>query len=137
MDFVARKSSHIKEDIKRNWSSWNFGGDGFEGTEEELNEAIEEALENDEPFTISGFDLWGRDLKNADIRELYENYWVCVDNVNAKGGLSCIELEAETIEEAIEESSKTIYCGDGNCFDANDFTLVYSNNDIHIFQSNY
>ena len=30
--FIARKSENIQEDIKRNWSSWNFGQLGFDGT---------------------------------------------------------------------------------------------------------
>ena len=133
--FIARQSSHIQEDIARNWSSWNFGNDGFEGTEEELNEAINEALESDEAFSISGFELWGRDIKDADIRELYDNYWVLVDNVNAQGGLSCVELDAETLEEAIEEAKDGYFFGDGDCFDSDEWELVHSQGDIHIFKS--
>lgn len=72
--FIARQSSHIQEDIARNWSSWNFGNDGFEGTEEELNEAIEEAKDG-------------------------------------------------------------YFFGDGDCFDSDEWELVHSQGDIHIFKS--
>lgn len=34
--FVARQSNHIQEDIARNWSSWNFGQEGFSGSMNEL-----------------------------------------------------------------------------------------------------
>ena len=57
MIYLARKSNHIEEDMKRNWSSWNFGSEGFEGTKQELDNAIQEAIENDSSFWISGFDF--------------------------------------------------------------------------------
>lgn len=133
--FIARQSQHIQEDIKRNWSSWNFGQEGLTATEEQIVEWKQQAIDNDQPFCISGFELWGDEIANADIRELYEGYWVLVDNVNASEGLSCIDLDAETLEEAISEAeSRTDYWGDGQSFDANKAKLVYSNNDIHIFE---
>ena len=103
MKYVARKSNHIQDDIERKWSSWNFGEEGFKGTREELEKAMQYCIENECSFWISGFDLWDNDIKNADIRELYENYWVLVDNVNTRGGLSCIFLNASSIEEAEKE----------------------------------
>ena len=133
--YVARMSDNIQSDIERGWSSWNFGQEGLSATEEQIDTWKEEAIENDQPFCISGFELWGDDIANADIRELYEGYWVLVDNVNARGGLSCIDLEAETLEDAIKEvESRTDYWGEGQSFDANASKLVYSNNDIHIFE---
>lgn len=133
--FIARQSNHIQEDIKRNWSSWNFGQDGFEGTYDELKAAIQEARDNDSCFCISGFELWGSDIKNADIRELYSNYWVLVDNVNGHGaGIFGTELKAETLEEAITESASAFYFGEGVRFDAREAKLVYSNDEIHIFE---
>ena len=132
--FIARYSENIQEDIKRNWSSWNFGQLGFEGTEAELNEAMQSAIENETSFDISGFELWGDDIRNADIRELYEGYWVLVDNVNSPEGLSCLDLNATNLEDAISEAKKLNYTGDGQSFDANDAKLVYSENEIHIFE---
>jgi hypothetical protein len=103
--FIARLSNHIQEDIKRNWSSWNFGECGFRGTYDELQAAMKEAIEDGSSFMISGFELFGDEIKNADIRELYDGYWVLVDNVNGNGpGIFGTELSAETIEEAIKES---------------------------------
>lgn len=134
MDFIARKSNHIQSDIKRNWSSWNFGELGFEGTKQELKSEIDNAIENDNSFDISGFELWGSDIKKADIRELYSNYWVLVDNVNAEDGLSGVDLNCDNLKDAIKQAKKSDYSGDGVSFDVDDYKLVKSINDIHIFQ---
>ncbi len=57
------------------------------------------------------------------------------DRINAGNGLSCIYLDAENLEDAIKESeSRTDYWGDGQSFDANVAKLIYSNEDIHIFE---
>jgi len=132
--FIARYSENIQEDIKRNWSSWNFGQLGFEGTKAELNEAMQSAIENETSFDISGFELWENDIRNADIRELYAEYWVLVDNVNSPGGLSCINLDASTLEEAIAEAKVLNYTGDGQSFNAKNAVLVHSDGEIHIFE---
>jgi hypothetical protein len=135
MAYIARQSEYIQEDIKRNWSSWNFGNDGLECTENELEAYKTECIENDKGFHISGFELWNDDISKADIRELYAGYWVLVDNVNACGELSCIELDSENLEDAIIESKNGNFFGDGDSFDASNAKLVYScpNNEIHIF----
>lgn len=134
--FIARKSNHIEADMKRNWSSWNFGEDGFKGTKSELNEYLQTATDNSAVF-ISGFEIYPDFIKDFQFGELYENYWVAIDNVNANGGLSCIFLDAENIEDAIieAESENATYWGEGNKFDASDAKLVYSNDDIHIFET--
>lgn len=133
--YIGRKSNHIEADVTRNWSSWNFGQDGFKGSYEQLQSAKQEALESGSCFMISGFQLYGDDIKNADIRELYPNYWVLVDNVNGRTrkGIFGTELSADTLEDAIAESERAFYCGEGIRFDATDAELVYSNDDIHIF----
>ena len=131
--FVARQSSNIQSDIARNWSSWNFGQDGFNGTYDELQDYLS-SCDDDFPVCISGLELYPRDIKRHQFGELYENYWVVIDNENARGGLSCINLDADTLEQAILESSSISYCCDGDYFNANDAVLVYSENDIHIFQ---
>lgn len=134
--FIARQSNHIQEDIKRNWSSWNFGQCGFSGSYDELQAAMKEAIEDGSSFMISGFELFGDEIKNADIRELYDGYWVLVDNTNDSHsrGIFGIELSAETLEEAIEESKNGDYWGQGVRFDARYAKLVYSNKHIHIFE---
>jgi len=132
--FVARKSNHIQEDIIRNWSSWNFGEEGFKGTKDELESYLEKSTDNS-PVWISGFDIYPDQIKDFSFGELFPNYWVAIDYVNAKNGLSCIDLNAETLEEAIKEAeSRNDYFGDGQSFDATEAKLVYSNGDIHIFK---
>ena len=134
MKYVARKSNHIQEDIVRNWSSWNFGEEGFKGSESELAEYLESATDC-KPCFISGFEIYPDQKKEFSFGELYENYWVAIDNVNAKNGLSAIALKSENLENAIVEANKrTDYFGDGISFDASEAKLVYSNNDIHIFE---
>lgn len=136
MEFIARYSAHIQEDIKRGWSSWNFGQEGLDASEEQIEAWKQEAIDNDQPFYISGFELWGDDIKNADIRELYPGYWVLVDNSNGVGeGIFGTALSAETIESAIEEAKKADYSGEGVKFNPSDYELVHSiNNEIHIFK---
>lgn len=144
MEFVARQSNHIQEDIARNWSSWNFGQEGFNGTKDELIDLLNSAKDNSSSCWISGFDIWVEsvDYDHASVsandfqfKELYDNYWVAVDNINAGNGLSCISLTAENIEDAIQEAnSRTDYFGEGDSFDANDYELIYSNNEIHVFK---
>lgn len=135
--YVARLSNHINEDIKRNWSSWNFGQEGFTGTKSELDAFLASATD-DKSVWISGFDMYADDVKNSEFGELYPNYWVAIDNVNALSGLSCLSIDAEDEESAISEalSLEGQYWGDGDSFDANEAKLVYSNNEkgIHVFE---
>lgn len=131
--FIARKSDHIQEDIKRNWSSWNFGQDGFKGTREDLDEYLATATE-EETVCISGFEMTTLDLKRTEFGELSENYWVVIDQ-RFMNSIAGTELKAETIEEAIQEISNWVdYTGDGIAFDARKAKLVYSDDDIHIFE---
>jgi len=99
--FIVRRSNHIQEDISRNWSSWNYGQEGISCTEEQLEAWKEQAINDDTiPFCISGFELFGQQVADADIRELYTGYWVLADLARGEG-LSCNILEAETFEEAL------------------------------------
>jgi len=136
MKYIARYSEHIDQDIQRNWSSWNFGQEGFEGTEDELETAKDQAIENERSFYISGFDLWGDDIRTADIRELYTGYWVLVDNTNGFGdGIFGTALDSEDLEAAIAEARTANFSGEGVRFDSADWELITSiNNEIHIFQ---
>jgi hypothetical protein len=132
--FIARKSNHIQEDIKRNWSSWNFGEAGFNGTREELDAYLASATDTS-PCFISGFDIYPTDVNGFQFGELYPGYWVAIDRINARHGLSCIELSASTLEEAIKEAeNRTDYWGEGQSFDAKYAKLVYSKDDIHVFE---
>lgn len=132
--FIARKSNHIQDDIKRNWSSWNFGEEGFVGTYDDLQKYLNKSTDT-KPVWISGFDIYPDQINDFQFGELYKNYWVAIDNVNARNGLSGILLNSNNIKDAIEEAeTRSDYFGDGISFDANDYQLVYSNDDIHIFE---
>lgn len=131
--FIARQASNIQADIKRNWSSWNFGQEGLKCTEDELQAGIERCIENDSPLWISGFELWGDEIKNADIRELYTNYWVLVDD-RFTSSIAGTELKAQTLEAAIAEAKGACYSGDGVRIDCEEATLVFSEGELHIFE---
>jgi hypothetical protein len=132
--FIARKSNHIEADMQRNWSSWNFGQDGFKGTREELDAYLATCTDSRACF-ISGFEIYADAVKGFEFGELYEGYWVAIDRVNAPYGISGIELSAETLQEAIAEAiERTDYFGAGVCFDARNAKLVHSDDDIHIFE---
>lgn len=110
--YVARKSDNIQSDITRNWSSWSFGQEGFEGTKEELNELLD-SITDENPAFISGFEIYPDFKKEFKFGELYANYWVAIDSVNAACGLSCIDLNATTLEESIiEAETRNDYFGD-------------------------
>ena len=133
--FIARQSNHIQEDIKRNWSSFNYGLDGFEGTEEELEAEIERVENNESNLYISGLEIWHEDISNHRIEELYSNYWVVVDERNH--GLSSISLESDTLEEAIQELSENeIDLGSEEMNDCRLAKVVWSDSDnfIHILE---
>lgn len=131
--FIARKSNHIQEDIKRNWSSWNFGRDGFTGTREELDAYLAGCTMCSAVF-ISGFEIYADAVKGFEFGELYPGYWVAIDRTNASFGISGIELNSEDLQEAIAEATeRTDYFGEGVCFDARKAKLVFSEDDIHVF----
>jgi hypothetical protein len=132
--FIARKSNHIQEDIKRNWSSWNFGQDGFRGTYDELQAELATVTDSSCIF-ISGFEIYADSVKSFEFGELYPGYWVAIDRTNAPYGISGIELGADTLQEAIvEATNRTDYFGQGICFDARKANLMHSDDDIHIFE---
>lgn len=139
--YYVRFSDHINEDLKRGWSSWNFGEEGFEGTEEELQEALSNITDNS-PFWISGFDIYPDAIDEYEIKELYPNYWVVVDNINAQGGISGHELPEglETIEDALAEiqSKRGMYdgTGEGDTIYVEDAKVIYSQDDMHIIEVN-
>jgi hypothetical protein len=132
--FIARKSDHIQEDIKRNWSSWNFGQDGFKGTRAELDEYLSTVSDSSAVF-ISGFEIYADAVKGFEFGELYPSYWVAIDRTNAPYGISGAELDADSLQDAILEAANySLYSGQGVCFDARKATLVHSDDDIHIFE---
>jgi hypothetical protein len=87
-------------------------------------------------------DLWGNEITKADIRELYKNYWVLVDNVNAKGKLSChwMPEQIRDVKSALKEieRDKVRYCGwgEGEYFDASTAKLLYSKDGLNILAIN-
>lgn len=135
MKYIARFSEHINEDLNRGWSSWNFGEEGLNATEEQLQQYKEQCIENGNPLHISGFELWGEQIADADIRELYEGYWVLVDNENFGVGISGIELKSDNLADAIAEAADLDYSGDGIKFTSEEVELVQSiDGEIHIFR---
>lgn len=134
--FIVRKSDHIQEDLERNWSSWNYGLEGLNCSEEQLESWKQEAIDNETPLYISGYELWGDDIANADIRELYENYWVLVDLTRGEG-LSCNILECETLAEAVSivtDKDFRIDLGEGDTVDCSNAKVVWSNDDTYIIE---
>lgn len=135
--YIVRKSENINEDIKRNWSSWNYGQEGFEGTKEELQKELD-SITDEHSMWISGFDIYPDNRDEFTIRELYPNYWVVVDTFHGYG-LSCNILDVETKEEAIEEVTTESFqmdLGDGDMLDCTKAELVWSSEDgfIHIIE---
>lgn len=139
-----RVSEHIEEDMERGWSSWNFGLEGFSGSKDDLLIEIQSIAEHGGEFWLSGFNIWIDESTKMDdsfgvvfvddyeIRELYENYWVAVDRVNAVYGLSAHELpeSLETIEDIISEikdnPAKYDGTGDGESFSVEDAKVLRS-----------
>ncbi len=131
--FICRVSSHIQDDLGRSWSSWNYGQDGIFATEDQIESWKNEAIANDDTFGISGFELYGKDILNADIRELYAGYWVLVDD-NFSGCLAATPLQATTLKGAITEGEERRFSDDGFGFSPEDYKLVASIDDMHIFE---
>lgn len=139
-----RVSEHIDADLKRGWSSWNFGLEGFDGSKDDLLTEIRSIAERGGEFWLSGFNIWIDESTKLDdsfgvvfvddyeIRELYENYWVAVDRVNAVNGLSAHELpeSLQTIEDVIAEvknnPAKYDGTGDGESFSAENAKVLHS-----------
>lgn len=78
----------------------------------------------------------GEIISQLDIRELYPNYWVLVDNENGSGdGIFGTPLKSVSLTDAIEEAKISNYYGEGVKFNAQYAKLVYSiGNVIHIFE---
>jgi len=150
--YYLRFSEHIQEDLKRGWSSWNYGADGVWMTEEELEALYESSLKICESegsemeeiaLYISEFELthekfvnlYKRDL----IRPLYwqgeRGYFVVVDE-NYANSLAAVELEVASLEEAIETVEKEGNCLLFTCSETRlptDAKLVWSKEGCHIF----
>lgn len=133
MKYAARQSNHIQEDIARNWSSWNFGQDGFYGTEDEFQAFLASATDA-EPVELSMFELRPSDIRRSKFGELHPGYWVLVDD---RGGLSCNIIPAATAQQAIDfmNQNGSNFCGgDGNFVDCSDAKVIWSDGDIHILE---
>jgi 8-oxo-dGTP pyrophosphatase MutT (NUDIX family) len=152
--YFIRYSNNIEEDLKRGWSSWNFGGDGYEGTKDNLVDEINEIKDSEEggEFQISGFNVWidkdsdisvNKDaiyVDDHEIKELYDNYWVVVDNVNAKGELSAhvlpdnLDKVKDVVKLVSDNKSEYDGTGDGESFDASKARVVYSKGDMCVIE---
>jgi hypothetical protein len=61
--FKARYSKHIESDLKRGWSSYNYGQDGLNCTKEELDGYIEQVYNGEiDGIYCSGLFLYKDDL---------------------------------------------------------------------------
>lgn len=134
---VARFSGHIAKDLKRNWSSINYGACGITAREVDFNKMIEDLRSGKSScLHISGLELFADDLRETQFGELFENYWVIKDTRNTfrdhEGGfgLRCHALEAETLEEALLEvannEDELNGTGDGVIFNGKEAKLLYS-----------
>jgi hypothetical protein len=132
MKFFLRESEHIQEDIKRGWSSWNFGQDGVKATEDEFRKIIE-SVTKDSPLYISGFYLYPNDIKKSEFGQLYLGYWVLIDTEH---GLAASSFEANSIKEAIEKMSRDLIDfgeGDWGGLPIEEVELIHSKDDLHLF----
>ena len=133
--FVARKSNNIESDMKRQWSSWNFGADGFTGTREELDAYLATATDEN-PVCISEFEIYAGQLRNFKFGELYANYWVVIDDRFT--GLATNSLQCKTLDKAIAfmEENGSWFCGGDGCthVDTTEAKLVWSKGDLHILE---
>jgi hypothetical protein len=150
--YYLRFSDYIQEDLKRGWSSWNYGADGVWMTEEELEALYESSLsiinrddsEMEEiALSISEFHLTHKSFvetyKRGLIRPLYwegqRGYFVVVDE-NYSNSLAVVELEVTSLQEAIEivekESSNLLFSCSETQLPA-DAKLVWSKDGCHIF----
>lgn len=134
--YIVRISEHIEEDIERNWSSWNYGLEGFEGTEEEFEAYLDECREDGETIFISGFEIFPKDLDSFEFGELYDNYWVAIDYRNGKG-LSCNIIDADSDEQAIKTATAdnfSVDLGDGDTINCKNAEVIYSEDELHVLK---
>lgn len=138
-EYFVRFSDHIYEDLKRGWSSWSFGSYGFEGTRRELDDFLSKSTD-ESPVFISGFDIYPDQISEFEFGELYPNYWVAIDNVNARGGLSSHALpnNLKTTKDALAEISarkgKYDGTGEGNVMRTEEAKVIYSKDNMHIIE---
>lgn len=150
--YFFRSTQHIEEDMQRNWSSWSFGHGGI--STEKLESYIDKIENGEEVYLyISLFEEYiepGSSVcfdwldhkkhyfinNNIEIAELYSGYWVLIDNINAKGGLSVIELNsinfADMINESIELSNSAL--GNGDSISSEDVSIFYKTENYSILE---
>jgi len=149
-EYYIRFATHIKEDLERGWSSWNFGGGGFDGSFDELVDYITNPDSNS--FEISYFEFWkDEDFKikindgyeivfsTTTIRELYPDYWCVVDNVNGRGlaghYIDVKKYNLKTLGDIVNMMESRKYktefsgSGSGNFFETDSAKLLYSQYD--------
>lgn len=105
--YAARVTAHLEQDLKRGWSSWNYGEDGVSRKAIDRFLAADEALEewerDNDTLSISMFEYTASKLRaaleNDEVRELYPGYWVAVDESHG-GGLACNIIDAASHDEA-------------------------------------
>ena len=161
-EYYIRWSDYIEEDLKRNWSSWDFGQGGIEGNREYIESLIDKVLNGDDEYMlISNFELWEDELDRGVvlvdkestlnyvdntktyIGELYDDYWVLIDTVNAAGGISGHLLDEDinslygVIKIMNDDGMSIMYdgTGDGQVFDGTYAKIIFSDDDgWHLLQ---
>jgi hypothetical protein len=130
MRFYIRQSQHIQDDIKRGWSSWNFGQDGIAASEEEFEKALETCIEQQMPLPISGFEIWPDEFETSAFGQLYPGYWVLIDQ---NQGLCCSSFEAENEQDAISKINANLIDFAAGESLPTEAKLVASVGDLHLF----
>ncbi len=138
MKYLVRQSNHIKSDLERNWSSWNYGQEGLEISLDELNTHIEN-MSDEDTFFISGFELTKEEAERSEFGELYNNYVVLIDKETT--GLCINYLKSTSLVEAIKEVRNKSFEMNLSTHDSEDCSganLVWScpDNEIHIIEIN-
>lgn len=146
-DYYIRWAFRMDADMKRGWSSYNFGKGVLYGNAESVLEQLESIAEQgggevdfgltsgvwiDEDTRIykKGESIFVDDFELREF-EPGGGEWVVVDNVNAKNGLSAHRLPEglQTVKDVLKLTADEPYnydgSGDGESFTASDSRVVY------------
>jgi len=146
--YVARYSFNPEYDARRNWSAWiGVGGDTPEAVALQIADVVDhpETLVDETGECIDWSDA-SDEMKIAYVLEAEDiryhevaGRWMHVHHT----GLSCWSLDAETLEEAIEEARALDACGEiewggfGQCTGGKVKYVASVNETLHIFECDY
>lgn len=136
--YYVRQSEHIQDDLKRGWSSWNFGQEGVLTSD---FEAVVEKVEHGEnPLYISGMEIWPDAVRKmydaGEFGELYPGYWVLKDT--RVYGVSAHPYTAENDEQAIQVAESKGYSmidfGGTHALPDSSVLIKSLPGDVHVFR---